>query len=472
MLAHRSTKIVATLGPSTHTVHDIEMLAKNGVSICRLNFSHGTHEGHAAVIRNIKEVQKKGYSLAIMLDTKGPEVRTGDTKEPILVKKGETVIFTHRPPKAAPHTVITVDYPSFPKDVRHAKCIFVDNGVMEFHVLKIAGDQVFAKAKDAGRIGSRRHINLPGANVSLPPFTARDWGDIRFGIEHNVDFIANSFVRKGEDITKLRSFLRKHGSNADIIAKIETPQAVEDLDHIIKVSDGIMVARGDLGAEVPYEDVPSIEEEIVRKCREAAKPVIVATHMLESMILSPIPTRAEVTDIAFASFLQTDSTMLSGETASGHHPEKSVQVMDRVLRRNEKKSMAFAPRETDSTNNSTEPHRMQSHAACVLAESMNADAILVMSRSGRTARAVSACRPSVPIHAFTDTEAVQRKMLLYWGVTPHMRILSDDPSKTVMAAVEYMKKEKFLKKGQRVVVVSDIRSTKSRIMTIQIRTIE
>lgn len=461
------------MGPSTQSVEDIEALAKRGIAVCRLNFSHGTHEKHAEVIRNICEVRKKGYPLAIMLDTKGPEVRTGDVLEPFEIAKGETVIFAHKAPKNAKEKVIAVDYPSFAKDVKHARCIFVDNGVLEFEVIKITGDIVFAKAKNEGQIGSRRHINLPGANVSLPPFTARDWSDIRFGIENGVDFIANSFVRKEEDIAKLRAFLVKHGSTAEIIAKIETPQAVEDIDRIIASSDGIMVARGDLGAEVPFEDVPSIEEDIVRKCRLAGKPVIVATHMLESMILSPIPTRAEVTDVAFASFLQADSTMLSGETASGRHPKKSVEVMDLVLRKNEKKSLDSSSLLSEIVRvSASEPHRMQAYAACVLADSMKADALLVMSRSGRTARAVSACRPSVPIHAFTETEQAQRRMLLLWGVTPHIRILSDDPNKTVQAAIDLMQKEKILKKGQRVVVVSDIRSTKNRIMTIQIREID
>jgi len=473
MHTSRRTKIVATLGPSAHTVSDIEKLAKLGVAVCRLNFSHGVHADHGKVIANIKAVQKQGYPLAIMLDTKGPEVRTGDVSSPIMVKKGEIVLFTHSPKKKGKEQTVLVDYPSFAKDVRNARCILIDNGVLQFDVVKISGHDVYAKATDEGRIGSRRHVNLPGTNVSLPPYTARDWADIRFGIEHGVDFIANSFVRKDEDVEALRTFLQKHKSHAQIIAKIETPQAVEDLDDIIAAADGIMVARGDLGAEVPYEDVPSIEEHIVLRCREEGKPVIVATHMLESMILSPIPTRAEVTDIAFASFLQADSTMLSGETASGKHPFKSVEVMDRVLRRNEMQSAG----NTDEGMlrplfQGTELHREQAHAASVLASTMNADAILVMSRSGRTARAVSACRPEVPMHVFTDTAATLRQLMLLWGVTPHLLTLSDDPEKTVQASIALMLKEKILKKGQRVVVVSDIRTTKQRVMTIQIRSIQ
>lgn len=467
----RFTKIIATLGPSAHSEKDIEQLAKRGVAICRLNFSHGVHADHGGVIKNIKKVQKKGYPLAIMLDTKGPEVRTGDVTGHIMVKKGETVIFSHTPVDAR-EQVIRVDYPGFTKDVRRARCILVDNGVIQFDVSRIVGDKVYAKAKDAGRIGSRRHINLPGAHVSLPAFTARDWSDIRFGIKQGVDFIANSFVRDEKDVEKLRTFLKKHKSEAKIIAKIETPQAVADIDDIIDSSDGIMIARGDLGAEVPYEDVPTIEEDIVRKCRVAGKPVIVATHMLESMILSPIPTRAEVTDIAFASFLQADCTMLSGETASGKYPLKSVEVMDRVLRTNERspaRTLFAGP--AFEEHPASEPRRLQSHAACVLAKALEADALIVISKTGRTGRAVSACRPMIPVHVFTETESVRRQMQILWGAVPHVMKLFDNPEKTVHGAIELLRKEKVLKKGQRVVVVSDIRTTKKRVQTIQIRTI-
>lgn len=474
MQSQRLTKIIATLGPSSHTVEDIEALAKRGMTICRLNFSHGEHEDHAAVIKNIRAVQKKGYQLGIMMDTKGPEVRTGDVKVPLEVMKGEIILFTHTPKDGGKEKVIVVDYDKFAHDVRHARCIYLDNGVIEFKVVRIKGHDVYARALDDGRIGSRRHVNLPGAKVSLPPFTKRDWSDIAFGVRHGVDFVASSFVRNDSDIRTLRSFLTKRKSHVQIIAKIETPQAVADLDEIIAVSDGIMVARGDLGAEVPYEDVPSIEELIVRRCREEGKPVIVATHMLESMILSPIPTRAEVTDIAFASYLLADCTMLSGETASGKHPKKSVEVMDRILRRNERLSLSAqgdTSLHSHMHSHPDEPRREQALAASVLASHLDADAILVMSKSGLTARAVSACRPSVPMHVFTESPEVEAQLLMLWGVSPHRLKLSDNPEKTVMASITLLQKKGILKKGQRVVVVSDIRTTKKRVMTIQIRSI-
>jgi len=471
----RFTKIVATLGPSCRTSADIEALAKLGVNVLRLNFSHGKHADHGEVIRAIRAVQKKGYPLAVMLDTKGPEVRTGDVTTAIEIKKGDTVRFTHHPAKKSKEKVVIVDYEHFAKDARHARAILVDNGVIEFRLKKILGSDVLAEALDDGRIGSRRHVNLPGAKVSLPSFTKRDWDDVAYGLKEGVDFIATSFVRSDGDIRKLRTFLEKSKSSAHIIAKIETPQAVDDLDDIIAASDGIMIARGDLGAEVPYEDVPGIEEMIVRRCHEEGKPVIVATHMLESMILSPIPTRAEVTDIAFAAFLLADSTMLSGETASGRHPRKAVEVMDRVLRKNELLALSSHTLVPDAPSvpqgHPDQPRREQAHAAAVLAHQISADAILVISKSGQTARAVSASRPTVPLHVITESPAVSRQMLLLWGVTPYIHPLSQDPEKTVADAIAMLVKRGVLQRGRRVVVVSDIRTTEKRAMTIQIRTV-
>ncbi len=469
----RYTRIIATIGPATATPEKIEELAKMGVNICRLNFSHGDHAFHGKTIDYIRSVNKKGYSLGIMLDTKGPEVRTGDVTTPIVIEKGDLVAFTSKDPTGKEKMkTIKVNYDLFARDAKHARCIVIDNGAIEMKVTKIDKDIVIAKALEGGKIGSRRHVNLPGAYISLPSFTDKDWKDIKFGIEQDLDFYATSFVRTGEDIEELKTFLRKHKSEAHIIAKIETPQAVENIDAIIAASDGIMVARGDLGSEVPFEDVPRIQDDIVRKCRKAGKPVIVATHMLESMIMNPTPTRAEVSDIAYAARSQADSTMLSGETAGGMYPMKSVIAMDKVLRSSELVEPRFDLLADDSPAVAADidmPRREQALSASVLATKLQADALVVMSKHGRTARAVSNCRPLVPIHAFTDNEACQRRMMLLWGVTPHVVKFSDKSEVTAAAALAVLKKKGALKTGQRVVVVSDMGPGGQRIMSIQIR---
>lgn len=474
----RFTRIVATIGPATNSIEKIEELAKMGVNICRLNFSHGDHEFHGQTIKNIRAINKKGYSLGIMLDTKGPEVRTGDVKEPLKIEAGDLVMFTPRDVTGKEKMkTVKVNYPHFAKDCKDAQCIVIDNGSIEMKIMKIEKDTVVGKALESGKISSRRHVNLPGAYISLPSFTDKDWKDIKFGIEQDLDFYATSFVRTGEDIQELRAFLLKHKNEAHIIAKIETPQAVENIDDIIQYSDGIMVARGDLGSEVPFEDVPRIQDEIVMKCRVAGKPVIVATHMLESMIVNPTATRAEVTDIAYAAKSQADSTMLSGETAGGQYPLKAVSAMDKVLKANEMIEPCYdmmADCGCDCGHSHVDidmPRREQALASCVLATKLGADAIIVISKHGQTARAVSNCRPLVPIHAFTDNEGCQRRMMLLWGVIPHCIKFSDNPEQTIAAALDLIKKKGLLKKGQHAVAVSDMKSAGERVMTIQIRTI-
>jgi len=413
--------------------------------------------------------KKNNAAIGIMLDTKGPEIRTGDVQTPLAVKKGDLVTFTHHDLTGKEKgTFIKINYPGFAKDCRSARSIVLDNGTLEFKVVSIKKDFVTAKSLDSGSIGSRRHVNLPGSFISLPSYTGRDWDDILFGIKNNVDFIAVSFVRTGKDIKELRAFLESHKSNIHIIAKIETPQAVSNINEIILHSDGIMVARGDLGSEVPFEDVPKIQDDIVVKCRVAAKPVIVATHMLESMIKNPTPTRAEVTDVAHAAQSQADSTMLSGETATGLYPCKAVAAMATVLAVSEKIEPDFEIIAGDKTDFDF-VKKEQALSACVLATTLQADAIIVISRHGISARAVSNCRALVPVYAFAQDEGCRRQMSLLWGVRPYCVAFSGAPEKTMSRVMKMLTAEKTLKKGQRVVVVSDIGVGASRIMSIQIR---
>ncbi|OGJ60339.1 pyruvate kinase [Candidatus Peribacteria bacterium RIFCSPHIGHO2_02_FULL_51_15] len=474
----RFTKIIATIGPASNSLEAITQFSKLGVNICRLNFSHGDYKNHKKTIEIIRTINRKGGALAIMIDTKGPEVRTGDSVQAIKIRKGDRVIFTSKPTGKEKLKTVTVDYDKFADDVQSARCILIDNGSIEFRLDKIEKNgSVIAVALEDGSIGSRRHVNLPGAHISLPSFTPKDLADIKFGIEQNADFFATSFVRSAKDIAELRNILKKNNSTGEIIAKIETPQAVEDIDDIIDAADGIMVARGDLGAEVPFEDVPRLQEMIVAKCRVRGKPVIVATHMLESMILSPMPTRAEVTDIAYAAKLQADATMLSGETAGGMYPMKAVAAMDKILRASERVEPDFEHlfhhfHSPAGLNDIHHPKREQALAACILAARLSADAILVITRTGGTAMAVSNCRPLIPIHAFTDTETRERQMMMLWGVIPHHIPFSLDREQTLLTALDLARKEKFLKKDQRIVVVSDIQTDTRSVMTIQIRTID
>lgn len=469
----RFTKIVATLGPATNTAEKIEELAKLGINVCRMNFSHGDHKFHGETIKNVRTVNKKGFSLALMVDTKGPEVRTGDVLEPLVIVKGDLVTFTpHELTGKEKGKTIMVSHDLFSKDAKNARCIVIDNGAIEMTLVRVEKDTVIARALEGGKIGSRRHVNLPGAYISMPSFTEKDWKDIKFGIEQNVDFFAPSFVRSGDDIKELRAFLKKHKSPAHIMAKIETPQAVTNIDDIIAESDAIMVARGDLGSEVPFQDVPGIQDEIVKKCRKAGKPVLVATQMLESMIANPTPTRAEVTDIAYAAKSQADSTMLSGETAAGNYPMKAVAAMDKVLRKCERIEPMYDFLVDAADTDIDMPRKEQALAACILASKLKADALIVMSKHGRTAMALSNCRPLIPIHAFTETEDSKHRLVLVWGIIPHCIKFSDNPDKTISAAIALGKKEGFLKNGQRIVAVSDIRSGSERVMTIQIRTID
>lgn len=469
----RTTKIIATIGPACSDSKTLAALLKAGVNVFRLNFSHGSHDSHKKTIDLIRVLQKEHPSLSIILDTKGPEVRTIDVSSPLQIRRGELVAFTAKKHLKTPHTTVIVDHSKFAHDCKSAQCILVDNGEMRFTIKNIEKDYVLAQAEEDGSIGSRRHVNLPGAHLSLPSFTEKDLADIAFGCKNNVDFFALSFVRSAADIRSIRTYMEKHGSSAEIIAKIETAQAVENLEEIVQAADAMMVARGDLGSEIPYELVPSIQDRMVELGRVWGKPIIVATHMLESMTKNPTPTRAEVTDVAHAAISQADCTMLSGETASGKFPRESVAAMVRILELNEK---FITPKEytlCDCSSNCEDENlffrREQARAASGLAQDISADALVVFSRHGITAKAVSNCRPTLPILAFVPSEDVARKLSLVWGIVPYIVSFSENPEVTVQRAIAYIDAQKLLKKKSRIVIVSDIRASNEPAMTVQIR---
>lgn len=463
----RFTKIIATLGPASGSKEQILALANAGVNIARINLSHGKREDHKKLIDIIKDLNaNEGINLAILLDTKGSEIRTGDTENPISIEEGQEVIFAPKGYEGEAHAVITVNYDGFSKDVLETDRILVDNGELIFDIIEARKDgSVLAKAKHAGVITSRRHINLPGADIDLPSMTEKDWEDLTFGMEEELDFIALSFIRTAKEVEEVRSKIDQAKSDMQIITKIETQQAVDDIDAIIEASDGIMVARGDLGAEILFEKIPAIQDDIVLRCKKAGKPVIVATHMLESMIEHPMPTRAEVTDVAHAAVTQSDCTMLSGETAAGKHPILAVEAMDRILRQTEEARLSFAGSPYTEVNELD----ARAKAAVDIARSINAPAILLFTETGGTAAIVSRFRPDVPVIACTPHASVQRKLQLRFGIHAFQVETSDDPKQEILRGLTLLKEQHIVQTGERIVVLTDTKDPQGRINVIEVR---
>ena len=465
----RSTKIICTIGPTTASFEMLKQLVENGMNVARLNMSHGSYEWHRAVIQHIKRLNKKlGGSLAILLDTKGPEVRTGDVCRDLVLKKGDQLILTVRRQPELEANTVEVSYDGFVDEVEVGDTVLIDGGMISLKVLQIAAKDIVCQCLDDGVLTSRRHINIRGKSADLPSITAKDWEDIRFGIENGVDFIALSFVRTAEAISELRRFIQCENASMDILAKIESAEAIPHLDEIIDRADGIMIARGDLGAELPFEEVPLLQEEIVRKCRAAGKPVVVATHMLESMIVNPTPTRAEVTDITQAVLQGADATMLSGETATGKHPIKALAAMDTVTRRIERK---LAQDTTVRVPPSENPKYEIARSASILNNNLHGAAILVFTRRGLMAMLLSRCRPGSPIYAFTNTTHVRRRLEIFWGVHPFLIKLSKEPEVSIKRAIDKLLHRQLITVGSRVIVVSDILVDGKFVETVQVRVI-
>lgn len=465
----RRTKIIATIGPKSFKYEQLEIMAKLGVNIARLNMSHGEYIWHQEVIKAIKTINSKGqYSMSIMLDTKGPEMRTGDLKKDLLLQKGDSFVFTIRREAEYAENCTEVNYDSFIDDVKVGDTILIDTGMLSFKVKEKTKTDVICVCLDGGLLSSRRHIHIKGKSMKLPSITKKDWKDIDFGIAEGVDFIALSFTKDSKSIKELKDYLIKKKVPIDVIAKIESKEALDHLDEIVEVSDSVMVARGDLGGEIPLEEVPLAQEKIIEKCLELGKPVIVATHLLESMIVNPTPTRAEVADTALAVKQHVDATMLSGETATGNHPFRSVEVMDAVATRIEK---SMVSENKVITAGSVDPRRELTRNACIMSNNLNADAIVVFTRRGLMAAFVSHYRPNAPIFAFTNMPSVRRRLNLYWGIYSFRIEFSADPEKTIQRAIELLKSKELLKNENNIVVVSDIIAGKEFVETIQIRKI-
>lgn len=449
----RKTKIVCTLGPATNDVEMMKQLIQNGMDAARINFSHGTYETHAETIAKLKQAREElNAPIPLILDTKGPEIRVKTFKEDkVRLEEDATFTLTTREVEGDVN-IVSVTYADLPKDVHRGSRILIDDGLIELKVEDITETDVVCKVVNGGVVKSRKGVNLPGVEVNLPSLMEKDIEDLKFGVENGFDIVAASFIRSAEDVLKIRRVLEENGGGQmHIISKIENQQGVENIDKILEASDGIMVARGDLGVEIPPEEVPLVQKILIAKANRIGKPVITATQMLESMVHSPRPTRAEANDVANAIFDGSDAIMLSGETAAGAYPLEAVATMARIALKAES-AVDYAAK----LANTTEPARVNitnaiSMAACATAAELKTAAITTVTKSGFTARMISRYRPACPLIASTSDETVWRQMNLIWGCKP-MLYTGELPRGGVFdTALEIAVKSGLLKNGDTVV---------------------
>ena len=469
----RRTKIVFTLGPATESEAMLEKLIISGVDVARLNMAHAKHDWTRMVIRRIRAVsQRVGREIAIMMDIKGPEIRTGDLEAPIELKEGEIFDFTVKPggdrENAEEVRSVNVNYKDLINDIHVGDIVLVDSGMMRFEVLEKQDAHIRCRVLTPGQLSSRRHINLPGVKINLPSFTEKDRADTLVGLAEGIDYVALSFVREASDIEALREFLRGQGSRAKIIAKIEDQSGINNLDEIIEACDALMVARGDLGIECPLEELPVIQRRAVKTCFHYGRPVIIATHMLESMISSPMPTRAEITDVANAVYEKADCVMLSGETTVGKYPYECVQILDKIARRIE----------LEGPFDFVEPEHLNGdklkllQSAVLFANEVQGSAILTFTRQGFMATSLAALRPShATIFALTNSTETLRQLRLLRAVEPYLMPLTSDPNDTIEQAINLLRKEGRIQAGDKLVIATDILSHDRLVDSVQLRTV-
>ena len=455
----RKTKIVCTIGPVTESEEMIERLIAAGMNVARLNFSHGDHAEHKRRIDAIKLVREKlERPVAIMLDTKGPEVRLGYFKDgKAELEKGQRFTLTIRDVKGD-NTLSSISYKELPREVQTGSRILIADGVIELKVLDKNETDVICEVVNGGTLGDRKNVNIPGATSKLPAITEKDIADLVFGIENDVDFIAASFIRKATDVLEIRKVLEQNGGrNIQIISKIENQEGVDNLEDILRVSDGLMVARGDLGVEIPTEEIPMIQKLLIRRANDMGKPVITATQMLDSMIRNPRPTRAEVTDVANSIIDGTDAIMLSGETAAGKYPIEAVETMSSIAERTERELDYGKSLHSFSGRKITVATAI-SHSSCTTAFELQAAAIITPTHSGSTARMVSKFRPKAPIIAATSDVTVMRKLCLSFGVYPVSVPQSDVTDEIIELSVNAAVTAELVKSGDLVIITAGIPS--------------
>ena len=461
------TKIICTIGPETESYEMLQRMAGAGMNIARLNMSHGDQDWHQRVIKHIKTLNRKiKFPIAILLDTQGPEIRTGHLASDLDLKKGSVISIVVRGESDPEETSIHIDYDDLISTVLAGDKITVDSGLINLEVLEKHERMMRCRVLDGGVLKSKRHVNLPGIRVNLPAITKKDRRDIEFGIASDVDYIALSFVREAADILQLKEILGKKVGKIKIIAKIEDEEGVKNVNEIIEQVDGVMVARGDLGIEIPIHTVPTVQRRIVRSCAEQGKRVIVATHLLESMITNPLPTRAEVTDVANAVYEEVDAVMLSGETTIGKYPLRCIDQLVNIAENVEKHP---GLRFVNKLNTENDKQKL-SLAAVELAESLGARCIVVITRRGVMADLVCNCRPVYSdIYAFTNVSQARRTMTLGRGIRSFRIAFSQDPEKTLQTAFNVLKEREGFQSDEKVVVISDVLAGSGKIDAIQIR---
>jgi pyruvate kinase len=475
-ISERRTKIVCTLGPSSNTEEKIDKLVRNGMNIARINFSHGTHEENGKVIQNVRKVADRyGVSLPILADLQGPKIRIGTMKDGGQeVEAGDYVTLTTEDIEGTSET-IPVDYKGLINDAVEGNRLLIDDGLLELKVIKKDESSLVAQVVVGGLLKSRKGLNLPDVDLSMSSLTEKDIEDLEYAVSQGVDYVAMSFVRSADDIQEVISRVRAKGSNAGIVAKIEKPEAITVIDDIIEESSGIMVARGDLGIEIASERVPMVQKNIIDKCRQAGKPVITATQMLDSMIENPRPTRAESSDVANAVLDGTDAVMLSGETAAGDYPVEAVKTMDKIC--------GLVEKDADHIYNSLEYRKPEwkekqvieslAYSCVMLAENVDAKVISMITHSGSTARRIAKFRPRVPIVAFTESDEVRKQLGMVWGVQPIKIDEIFDTDKSVKLMEEHLKNHGLVNRDDRAIIATGMPiAKKGRTNMIKVSTIE
>ena len=454
----RRTKIICTLGPASDNEEILKKMMLGGMDVARMNFSHGTHEQHKKRADTFKRIwEEVGLPIPLLLDTKGPEIRTGDFKDgQVTLRENNEFVLVNKD-IIGDETKCSITYKELYRDVSRGSRVLINDGLVELEVTDIKGKDIYCTVKNGGVIGDHKGINVPGADIRLPALTSQDIEDIKFGIENDYDIIAASFVRKASDVVEIRKVLEKNGgSGILVISKIENREGIKNFDEILKVSDGIMVARGDLGVEIPVEEVPVVQKNIIEKCYRNGKPVITATQMLDSMIRNPRPTRAEASDVANAIYDGTSGVMLSGETAAGKYPLETIAVMARIAEKAETSMDYWKRFNTQQTEISTSVTNAISHATCTTALDLKAAAIITVTQSGHTARMIARFRPACPIIATTVNPKVQRQLNLSWGVLPFLVGVANTTDEMFDSGIEKALESGLVKNGELAVITAGV----------------
>ena len=453
----RKTKIICTLGPSTDKDGVLRELVANGMNVARFNFSHGSYEENKGRLDNLKAIRAElGKPVAALLDTKGPEIRLKEFKNGVeMLEAGQTFTLTTREVEGTKE-ICSITYKDLPQDVHEGGTIMLDDGLIKLRITNVTDTDIICEVLNSGKIKNKKGVNVPGVHLSMPYLSQRDRDDIIFGVQQGFDFIAASFVRTAQDVYDIRNLLNEYDSNIRIIAKIENREGVNNIDSILAAADAVMVARGDLGVEIDFTELPGIQKSVIDRSFSFGKPIVTATQMLDSMMVNPRPTRAEISDVANAIYDGTSAIMLSGETAAGAYPVEALKTMSAIAERTENEVHYRDNRLVDAGNGQISVSDATAHAACLTAKDVNASAIVTVSESGNTARLLSKYRPAQPIIACVMNEQVQRQLAISWGITPLMMALAHSTDELIEMSTSLAKENGYLHDGELAVVTAGV----------------